>query len=86
MKGMHLLKWFGYLWLAGSLLFVMAGMVDLGAKKGLSAVLDFLAPSRLFNWFVIAMTIAPGLLALLGAKQGRSGAQMVNPPESCLGN
>lgn len=66
-----LLKGFGYLWLIASLSFVSVGIVDLGIRKGIPAVQGFLSPFSVFNWIVIALTIAPGVIALLGSKTNR---------------
>lgn len=59
------LKWIGSLWLAGASAFVLVGIVDLWMTKGWPAVQAFLSPHNFFNWLVIVMTLAPGLVALV---------------------
>lgn len=59
-----LLKWAGYLWTAGAGLFVVLGIADIGMRKGWPAVQDFLGPSHVINWVIMALTIAPGPLAV----------------------
>lgn len=59
------LKWIGCLWLAGASAFVLVGIMDLWMKKGWPAVQTFLSPYNFFNWIVIAMTLAPGLIPLV---------------------
>lgn len=61
------LKVFGYVWLTGAVLLILAGIVGTWMKGGFSAVQDLLSPFNVVNWVVTVITLAPGLGALVWA-------------------
>ena len=61
------LKVFGYIWLTGFVLLILAGIAGTWMKGGFSAVQDLLSPFNVVNWVVTVITLAPGLGALAWA-------------------
>jgi hypothetical protein len=59
--GVKVLRVFGYVWL------VLAGLLILVGIGGVWMVQELLSPFNLANWFVTALTLAPGIAALLWA-------------------
>lgn len=62
------LKVFGYIWLTGAVLLILAGIAGTWMKGGFSAVQDLLSPFNVVNWVVSVITLAPGLGALAWAE------------------
>ncbi|MDP2630748.1 MAG: hypothetical protein Q8P56_05050 [Candidatus Uhrbacteria bacterium] len=63
------LKVFGYIWLTGAVLLILAGIAGTWMKGGFSAVQDLLSPFNVANWVVTVITLAPGLGALAWAEK-----------------
>lgn len=63
------LKTFGYIWLTGAALLILAGIAGTWMKGGFSAVQDLLSPFNVVNWVVTVITVAPGLGALAWAEK-----------------
>ena len=61
------LKVFGYVWLTGAVLLILAGIAGTWMKGGFSAVQGLLSPFNVVNWVVTVITLAPGLGALVWA-------------------
>ena len=61
------LKVFGYIWLTGAVLLILAGIAGTWMKGGFSAVQDLLSPFNVVNWVVTVITLAPGLGVLVWA-------------------
>lgn len=66
------LKVFGYIWLTGAVLLILAGIVGTWMKGGFSAVQDLLSPFNVLNWVITVITLAPGLGALAWAEKLRT--------------
>ena len=62
------LKVFGYIWLVGAGVLIMIGMIGAWMKNGFSGLQELLSPYNVVNWLVTAITLAPGLGALMWAK------------------
>ena len=64
-----MLKGFGYIWLTGAVLLILAGIAGTWMKGGFSAVQDLLSPFNVVNWVFTVITLAPGLGALAWAEK-----------------
>ena len=65
--GIVLLKTFGYIWLTAATLLILAGIAGTWMKGGFTAVQELLSPFNVVNWIVTAITLAPGIGALVWA-------------------
>ena len=70
-----LLQWFGYVWItAGSILIVM-GIEGTWMSGGFSAVQELMSPFNLKNYFTIAITLGPGIGAVMWLISSRRSMQ-----------
>ena len=63
------MKVFGYVWISIATVLILAGLIGTWMKGGFSAVWELLSPFNIANWFVIALSLAPGLVAFGWAKR-----------------
>jgi len=61
------LKFFGYAWVTLAVVFIGAGIIGVWMNGGFSAVQELLSPFNITNWLVTAVTLAPGIGALMWA-------------------
>lgn len=64
-----LLNGFAYIWLTAAALLILVGIVGTWMKGGFSAVQDLLSPFNITNYIVTAVTLAPGIGALVWAEK-----------------
>lgn len=64
-----LLKVFGCIWLTAAAILILVGIAGVWMKGGFSAVQEVLSPFNVVNWIVTAITLAPGLGALMWAEK-----------------
>lgn len=57
-------KVLGHIWLGLASILILAGVIGVWMKEGFSAVQDLLSPFNIVNWFVTAITLAPGIALL----------------------
>jgi hypothetical protein len=67
--GTKALRVFGYVWLVLAVLLILVGIVGEWMKEGFGGVQELLSPFNLANWFVTALTLAPGIGALMWANK-----------------
>lgn len=63
------LKGFGYVWLTLASILIAIGIIGVWVKSGFSAVQALLSPFNIVNWLVTAITLAPGIGALMWAEK-----------------
>lgn len=63
------LRIFGYVWVTLAVLFILVGIYGVWIVDGVGGVQELLSPFNLTNWFVTALTLAPGVAALVWANQ-----------------
>ena len=57
----------GYVWLVLAVLLILVGIGGVWMKEGFGGVMTLLSPFNFANWFVTALTVAPGIAALVCA-------------------
>jgi hypothetical protein len=72
--GVKALRVFGYVWLVLAIILILVGIGGVWMKEGFGGVKELLSPFNFANWFVTALTLAPGIVALVWADKiaGRS--------------
>lgn len=63
------LKVFGYIWVTLSFIVILVSLAFIWMKSGFSAVQEIMSPFNLINWIVTAITLAPGMAALMWANK-----------------
>lgn len=63
----YALKVFGYIWVTLSFIVILVSLAFVWMKSGFSAVQEIMSPYNLINFIVTAITLAPGIAALMWA-------------------
>ena len=63
------LKVFGYIWVTLAFIVILISLAFIWKKSGFSAVQEIMSPFNLINWIVTAITLFPGMAALMWAEK-----------------
>lgn len=61
------LRFLGLVWCGLAALVILAGYASTVYFKGFGRLLEILSPFNIWNYITVVLTLAPGLLCLMGA-------------------
>ncbi len=69
MKLAKIVKVLGHIFLWGGFTLIVIGYVGIVITNGFGALQETLSPFNVWNWIVVMLTLAPGVLLLTWAKK-----------------